>query len=81
MKKTIFFLLIFISVLSSCKKDAECDLSPICQETVPTDEACLAYFERWFYDANSKSCQEIGYSGCSQKGFETKVECEECDCD
>ena len=79
----ILKLILLISILSfiSCK-DEDCpDLSPTCQEVPPTNELCLAFFTRWFYDADSNSCQEIGYSGCAQYGFATKEECESCECD
>ncbi len=49
-----------------------------CNETPPVGEFCLAYFERWFYNKNTKRCNKIGYSGCSQRGFATQVECENC---
>jgi len=78
------FVIAFISALSftSCKKE-QCDLSQntTCTEAPPTDEACLAFFTRWFYDASTGNCSEIGYSGCEQYGFATKEECEECGCD
>ncbi len=54
--------------------------SEICEQTVPTDEICAAYFQRWFYNKKSSSCKRISYSGCSQFGFETKIECEACKC-
>lgn len=54
--------------------------SEICEHTVPTDEICAAYFQRWFYDKQSASCKRISYSGCSQYGFETKVACDACNC-
>ncbi|MEN8249563.1 MAG: BPTI/Kunitz domain-containing protein [Bacteroidota bacterium] len=49
-----------------------------CYDTPPTDEMCTAYFERWFYNESTNSCEKIGYSGCSQYGFETQEECEKC---
>ena len=80
MKTTNLLIIALIAVLTiSCKKDCE-NTNPICSETVPTNELCQAYFTRWFYDKNSNSCKEVGYSGCSQKGFATKQECEECKC-
>jgi hypothetical protein len=68
----------------TCKDAGENDCieidSTVCRQTPPTEELCLAAFERWFFDKNSSSCKKIGYSGCSQKGFETKEECESCKC-
>lgn len=51
-----------------------------CEETVPINEACLAFFTRWFYDEASNKCEQIDYSGCSQKGFATQQECKMCLC-
>jgi hypothetical protein len=58
----------------------DCSTTATCSETPPTDEICAAYFTMWFYDQTKKSCKQIGYSGCSKKGFETKEECESCKC-
>jgi hypothetical protein len=71
--------LVFIVSFVSCKKDCETK-NATCEETVPVNEACLAFFTRWFYDEASNKCEQIGYSGCSQKGFATKKECETCLC-
>jgi len=75
----ILFLLSILS-LTACKKDCEPNPTTKCNDTPPTNELCLAAFERWFYDQTKNSCEKVGYSGCSQKGFETKQECEECKC-
>ncbi len=78
-KKTSVFLALTFVILS-CGK--ECEISdPICMETPPTDELCEAYFTRWFYNAETNTCSEIGFSGCNQKGFATKAACEACDCE
>ena len=66
--------------ITSCNKDCDTEQKPGCSDAVPTNEACLAYFERWFYNKNTNSCEKIGYSGCSQKGLATLQECEECKC-
>ncbi len=65
--------------LSSCSDDCNNE-DPVCKETVPVDQACQAYFSRWFYDTNQNQCTEISYSGCDAKGFESKAACEECLC-
>ncbi len=66
---------------TSCKKDCDiAELNPACEETVPTNELCQAAFKTWFYNSETETCSEIGYSGCSQKGFETKEDCEACKC-
>ena len=82
MKNIVFlaFLLAIVFIIPSCEKDCDFD-NPVCAETPPTDEACLAYFERWFYDSEANKCEKIGYSGCTQKGFATMEECESCGCD
>ena len=80
MKNILILLGFFLFMLVSCK-DNNCEsLDPICNETAPTDEACLAVFERWFYDSSTSTCEKIGYSGCEAYGFATKEECETCQC-
>lgn len=51
-----------------------------CTDSPPTTELCQAYFQRWFFDASTNQCQQIGYSGCGQYGFATQAECEACRC-
>jgi hypothetical protein len=85
MKILLRLLFIVMTALSmvSCNDGYRSDCietDPVCRETPPTKELCLAAFERWFYDKNSSSCRKVAYSGCSQKGFETKAECESCKC-
>ena len=79
MKKILFYATIALS-LASCDKDCNNSEQAKCLETPPIDEACLAYFQTWFYNKSSNSCEQIGYSGCSPKGFPTKAECEACKC-
>lgn len=77
MKKLFPILLLAIASLSACKK--ECDSSvPACKDQPPTNEMCAAAFNRWFYNAQTNQCQLISYSGCSQKGFATKQDCDGC---
>lgn len=72
---------LFSLVFSSCSDDCSTFLPvPTCAEKAPTDELCQAYFQRWFFDASSQKCQQIGYSGCGEYGFATQAECEQCDC-
>ncbi|MFK8037800.1 MAG: BPTI/Kunitz-type proteinase inhibitor domain-containing protein [Crocinitomicaceae bacterium] len=82
MKNKIAILaIILLSTLSACNKIIKCDAANLtCTETAPTGELCEAYFTRWFFDASTNSCQEIGYNGCSEKGFATKIDCENCIC-
>ena len=79
MKKIFLFVLIVLS-FASCDKDCSNSEQAKCLETPPTDEACLAYFQTWFYNKNTNSCEQKSYSGCSPKGFPTKEECEACKC-
>ena len=57
----------------NCKKAFSLD--------TPTDELCTVYFERWFYNSEEDSCQQISYSGCNEWGFESLEACQECYCD
>jgi hypothetical protein len=68
-----------IGSMSSCKKDCN-PSNVVCTEKPPTNEACQATFQRWFFDEATNSCKQVSYSGCSQKGFATKEECEDCEC-
>ncbi len=65
--------------LTSCSKECEPKLAT-CNETPPTSELCQAAFNSWFYNKEKNKCEQIGYSGCSQKGFAQQQECEECKC-
>ena len=68
-----------IALTLSCKK--ECFTISKCQENPQNDSAlCMAYFESWIYYADENKCKYEGYSECSPIGFETKSECEKCDC-
>ena len=59
--------------------DCEPELAK-CNETPSRNSFCKAYFTSWFFDKKTNECKQISYSGCSQKGFSTKEECEECKC-
>lgn len=72
--------LLFVALMfTNCSEECETTIAT-CKEKPPTNELCLAYFERWFYNADQNECEPIGYSGCSQWGFETEAECEACRC-
>ena len=75
MKKLLLYFGFSALLLVACDKTVE---NSRCLERPPENELCLAYFERWFYDKESQSCEKVAYSGCSEKGFETKAECEDC---
>ncbi len=76
----LLFPLAFAFCMTSCSKDCDPPIAT-CSEAPPTNELCAAIFNRWFYDAGNDECEQIAYSGCSQKGFATQQECETCKCD
>ena len=79
-KALSFIILMAASLgLTSCDKDCETTIAA-CTERPPTDELCQASFTRWFYNEGKNKCEEIKYSGCTLKGFETVQECEQCKC-
>lgn len=75
MLKPLAILSICLIGFSACDKKVCEDPNNPCSDTPPTNEACAAYFERWFYNSSSNTCTLIPYSGCSQKGFATETEC------
>jgi len=81
MRKLSLYLLLTAALFSNaCQKN--CDNKPTtCSERPPTNEACLAYFQRWFYNAGNNTCELISYSGCGQYGSATQADCEACLCD
>ena len=74
------FLSLAIVFFSNCSENCV-EENVLCSHTPPTDELCGAYFERWFYNSEENSCEQIGYSGCNEWGFDSLEACEECDCD
>ena len=84
MKNILILASLVLLSFSSCnKKNCPTNCAPqnaACADVPPTNELCQAAFNRWFYNSTTGQCAQIGYSGCSQKGFETKQECDECDC-
>jgi len=79
MRGTFLLLTVFVVLFIGCKKDCIPE-NAVCQETVPQNELCLAYFERYFFSPKENKCQLKAYSGCSQRGFATLKECELCKC-
>jgi len=71
-------LIVLTLGLSNCSKDCEPTIAT-CNDIVPNED-CLPQFNRWFFDKTKNKCKQISYSGCSQKGFATQQECEECKC-
>ena len=83
MKPTLFKLIVFLGFYNilflSCNK--QCIFEVKCQEKPLNNQTtCTAYFESWIYYPEENKCKYIGYSGCSAIGFETKADCEKCDC-
>ena len=81
MKKEFLVSIILLVVtlgLTNCSNECE-PVIATCYDTVP-EEDCLATFNRWFYNKEKNKCEQIGYSGCSSKGFATQQECEACKC-
>ena len=79
---TGLFISIFISCNDSGDEKIECDdTNTACSQVPPTNEICSAFFQKWFYDNQTKRCNLVSYSGCSDLGFKTKKECEACNCD
>jgi hypothetical protein len=70
-------MILILQAFVSCKKDRE-PVPAACSDTVPANEMCQAYFTRWFYDPVADQCRQVGYSGCSEKGFATEMECDAC---
>ena len=79
MKTPIYFFLLAIFFFA-CSDNCDPVLNT-CTDIPPTNEACLAYFERWFYNSETNECEQMGYSGCSEWGFESEEACQECQCD
>jgi hypothetical protein len=75
-----FLFLTAILFIGACQKNCDNALAT-CSERPPNNEACAAYFERWFYNAGTNQCELIGYSGCGAYGFATEAECQACLCD
>jgi hypothetical protein len=81
MKNYILFLTVLLLLsLTQCKKDCtevgKCKLNP-------DTGACLAAFERYYYDKGEKKCKVFVWGGCGGVvPFNTLQECEKaCHCD
>ena len=68
--------LVLTGGLTSCSEDCVTTIAT-CNENMPNED-CLTQFNRWVFDKAKNDCEQISYSGCSQKGFATQQECEEC---
>ena len=79
MKKVILVFALFGMVGYGCSEDCTPD-DVRCDDAPATGITCQAYFESWLYNSDTKKCEFVGYSGCNEIGFQTKEECELCDC-
>ncbi len=81
MKYFIYIFGTLVLGMVSCAKLSDCPaVDAKCLDVPPTNEACQAAFRRWFYDAQSNTCELKAYSGCEAYGFETQAECNACEC-
>ncbi len=73
-------------LFSSCKKDQASgpacafDNNFTCAQTPPSKSTCGSYYERYFYDSETRSCQLVRYSGCTVLGFASRASCDSCSC-
>ena len=83
MHQLLSVLFIATIFMSSCTKN-NCDEMPPsnkCNETATTiGTTCMAYFESWFYDEATGTCEKKEYSGCEKRGFDSEEECKKCNC-
>lgn len=68
--KKIFLLVVIALILDSCDKDCSNSEQAKCLETPPTDEACQSYFQTWFYNKNTNSCEQKITAVVHQRDFQ-----------
>ena len=77
----LFHLLLLASslALSSCNKK-DCNNPDACS-LEPDAGICEAYFPKFYYDTDSKTCKEFIWGGCNGTiPFETLEQCWKCEC-
>jgi hypothetical protein len=80
-KVILFTTMLFLILVGASQCSTSCTPTiAACNDVVPSNELCAAYFSRWFYNKNKGVCELKNYSGCSQKGFATQQECNLCKC-
>lgn len=77
--KTVSLLFLISCTIWGCSKDTPLPQSP-CDERPNSNllQNCDAYFESWFYNKETKTCEKLGYSGCNSIGFDTESDCLQC---
>ncbi|MEC8610134.1 MAG: hypothetical protein VXY06_00095 [Bacteroidota bacterium] len=75
--KNQLFVICIVVITFSCSGNYKAVLDARA-DTTPTDEACLTYFERRFYDSEGNVCEQIAYSGYSERCFESLEACQDC---
>lgn len=78
---SILFLLSGFIFFTNCNKNCEDEKPNACRDSLPNGELCQAFFQSWFYNKSTNSCELKSYSGCSPSGFQTEAECLACKCD
>lgn len=80
MKSLKFLLLLpFFGLMTACHDECDKPAGP-CNDVPPAQDGiiCQAIFERWFYNAQSGTCEQVTYTGCESLGFATEAECQSC---
>lgn len=61
---------------NKCVKKSDNKCLPYSKVELPKGMVtCMAYWETFFYNPKTGTCEKKGYSGCSPSGFETMSEC------
>ncbi|MCK0153726.1 BPTI/Kunitz domain-containing protein [Alcanivorax sp. S6407] len=76
MRPFAFPLILALSLLAGCQNPSSSAVLPDACSQPPESGMCKAAFTRYYYDADSNSCQSFIWGGC--KGsvpFETREDC------
>ncbi|CAG9804959.1 unnamed protein product [Chironomus riparius] len=70
MKLIILFLQIFVLISIANSQDTDC-------KSPPEPGVCMANFQSWYYNPETKTCEEFVYGGCggNQNRYDGKGEC------
>jgi hypothetical protein len=70
----VLIALVLSIFLCSCQQDPSCSLEP-------ESGTCRANFPKYYFDNTTKKCEVFTWGGCDGVvPFETKEECEACEC-